>query len=178
MTETNPSLPPSSGVGPSLAALRQQKGLSLPDVSARLRFSLRQLAALEAGQFDALPDMTFVRAMIRAYARFLETDPAPLIETLEAERPDAVPRLMVVQPVAVPSQGVAFFREVRAGNRRWMGAALLLLILAVVGAWVWHLDDGAPTEGVAQKTEGAAPQNVEPQPAVPAGPVANRPPEP
>jgi cytoskeleton protein RodZ len=165
MTETSASIPTSAGVGRQLVALRQQKGLSVQDVSTRLRFSARQLTALEEGQYDALPDMTFVRAMIRTYARFLESDPAPLIALLEGERPDAVPRLMVVQPVSVPSQGVAFFREVREGNRRWIIAALLLLLLALMGAWVWHLDD-ASTEAVTSA------------PAVTAAPAPNRPPEP
>ncbi|MHB8355053.1 MAG: helix-turn-helix domain-containing protein, partial [Burkholderiales bacterium] len=118
-------------------------------------FSIQQLTLLEAGQYDALPDMTFVRAMIRAYARFLESDPAPLIALLEVERPDAIPRLMVVQPVSVPGQGVAFFREVRAVNRRWVVAALLLLVLALIGAWVWHLDD-TPTEASAPASSAAA----------------------
>jgi cytoskeleton protein RodZ len=177
MTETSPSNPSSAGVGQQLSALRQKKGLSIHDVSTRLRFSTRQLAALEEGQYDALPDMTFVRAMIRTYARFLESDPAPLIAALEAERPDAVPRLMVVQPVSVPSQGVAFFREVREGNRRWIVAALLLLVLALIGAWVWHIDDVSTGAGGAQQEA--------PQPAVPAGaavpapaPTVNHPPEP
>jgi cytoskeleton protein RodZ len=170
MTETSAFIHSSAGVGRQLAALRQQKGLSVQDVSTRLRFSTRQLTALEEGQYDLLPDMTFVRAMIRTYARFLETDPAPLIAVLEDERPDAVPRLMVVQSVSVPSQGVAFFREVRESNRRWIIAALLLLVLALVGAWVWHLDE-APIEA-------GAPQNVAIQPVAPAVSTANRPPEP
>lgn len=147
MTET--SVPPSSsvGVGQQLAAMRQRKNMSIEDISARLRFSTQQLTLLEEGKYDALPDMTFVRAMIRTYARFLESDPAVLITVLESERPDAIPRLMVVQPVSVPSQGIAFFREVREANRRWVVAALILLVLVLIGAWVWYFDDiqvGAP----------------------------------
>ncbi len=170
MTENSTPSPPSLSVGLQLAALRQKRGLAVQDVSARLRFSTRQLMALEAGEYDVLPDMTFVRAMIRTYGRFLETDPAPLILALEAERPDAVPRLMVVQPVAVPSQGIAFFREVHAGNRRWISAALLLLVMALIGAWVWHLED-SPTDTVVL-------QNSESAPDASRGAAANRPPEP
>ncbi len=168
MTEITPSS--ALSVGMQLAALRQKKGLAVQDVSARLRFSARQLMALEAGEYDVLPDMTFVRAMIRTYGRFLETDPDPLIQALEYERPDAVPRLMVVQPVAVPSQGVAFFREVHAGNRRWIGAAILVLVMALIGAWVWHLED-SPSDTVAL-------QNGESSPDASRGSPANRPPEP
>ena len=167
MTETSTPFSTSVGVGQQLAALRQQKNMSIQDVSTRLRFSTRQLTLLEEGQYDALPDMTFVRAMIRTYARFLEADPAPLIAVLEGERPDAIPRLMVVQPVSVPSQGVAFFREVRAVDRRWVVAALLVLVLLLIGVWLWHLDDTL--------TEVGAPQNAAHQPTDPA---ANRPAQP
>jgi len=141
MTETSAPFSTSMGVGQQLAAMRRQKGMSIQDVSARLRFSTRQLTLLEEGQYDGLPDMTFVRAMIRTYARFLESDPAHLIAALEMERPDAIPRLMVVQPVSVPSQGIAFFREVRAVDRRWIVTALLVLVLVLIGIWAWHFDD-------------------------------------
>ncbi len=153
MTETSAPFSTSVSVGQQLAAMRQQKSMSVQDVSTRLRFSTRQLTLLEEGQYDALPDMTFVRAMIRTYARFLESDPAPLIAVLEAERPDAIPRLMVVQPVSVPSQGVAFFREVRAVDRRWVVAALLVLVLVLIGTWAWHFDD---TSTVASAPAGLA----------------------
>ncbi|MHB8353002.1 MAG: helix-turn-helix domain-containing protein, partial [Burkholderiales bacterium] len=67
MTETSAPLSPLVGVGRQLVDLRQNKGMTIQDISARLRFSIQQLTLLEAGQYDALPDMTFVRAMIRAY---------------------------------------------------------------------------------------------------------------
>ncbi len=170
MTETSAPFSTSVSLGQQLAEMRQQKGISIQEVSTRLRFSTRQLTLLEAGQYDALPDMTFVRAMIRTYARFLEADPAPLIAALEEERPDAIPRLRVVQPVAVPSQGVTFFREVQAVDRRWVAAALLVLVLLLICVWLWHLDDTL--------TEVGAPQNAARQPMSTADPAANRPAQP
>jgi cytoskeleton protein RodZ len=127
------------GAGPMLAGLRRQKGITIETVCARLRFAHRQVEALEAGRYDALPDLAFTRAMIRSYARFLEADDQPLLKALEAERPDAAPpSIRTHRPVVAPSQGITFSRDEQAGNRRLLTLAALLLALTLVAAWAWH----------------------------------------
>ena len=44
-------------VGAQLAALREKRGMSIEDVSARLKVSVQKLKRLEAGEWDALPEM-------------------------------------------------------------------------------------------------------------------------
>ncbi|EQD72949.1 hypothetical protein B1A_05198, partial [mine drainage metagenome] len=75
-----------SSVGQRLIALREQKGLTLQDMVQRLRFSPHQLQLLEAGDYDALPDIMFVRALVRTYARQLGEPPEVLLAQLERER--------------------------------------------------------------------------------------------
>ncbi len=131
-SQTQPSL------GSLLVALRQARGQTLEEVSQRLRFSVRQLQLLEMGQFDALPDMAVVRAMTRAYGRFLEADVSVLIRQLELERPDAQRLAINASTVSVAPQGVGTFTPNLSPTRRWVLAALLILFLAALVALFWH----------------------------------------
>ena len=80
-----------TGVGQELAAVREERGLALSDVAQQLKFSARQLEALEQENLDALPGATFTRGMVRSYARLLKLDPEPLVQRISGrvEIPDA-----------------------------------------------------------------------------------------
>lgn len=69
-------------IGSQLQALRDEKKLGLEEVAERLRLSPDVLSAIEAGDVDSLPSMTFVRGYIRSYARFLQADEAVLLAPL------------------------------------------------------------------------------------------------
>jgi len=60
-----------------LAQMRVERKLSVADVAQRLKYGARQIEALEAEEFDKLPGATFVRGMVRGYAKLLDTDPQP-----------------------------------------------------------------------------------------------------
>ena len=168
-----PAAPAQPCAGTLLAASRQKRGLGLQEVSQRLKFSTKQLTALEAGRYEALPDMTFVRAMVRAYARYLGADVDSIIQALELERPDAVPRLMTAPVLTVPSQGVGFFHEARTTSRRWVIAGLLVLTAALIAAWIWRTGSTPETPAGA-----AAPSPSTTDGASPAEPPKPQPPEP
>src|SRR5258707_10176887 len=76
-----PSVNP--GPGRLLAQLRAERKLSVADVAQRLKYGVRQIEALEAEEFDRLPGATFVRGMVRGYAKLLETDPEPILGSLD-----------------------------------------------------------------------------------------------
>ncbi|MFL6228256.1 MAG: helix-turn-helix domain-containing protein, partial [Pyrinomonadaceae bacterium] len=86
MNEAAVARPPSSedmAPGKLLARLRTERKLSVADVAQRLKYAVRQIEALEAEEFSRLPGTTFVRGMIRGYAKLLEIDPEPLLRSLE-----------------------------------------------------------------------------------------------
>jgi cytoskeleton protein RodZ len=83
---------PDTGIGAELLRAREARGLALSDVAQQLKFSARQLEALEQDRFDALPGGTFARGMVRSYARLLKLDPEPLLERI-AGRLDAPPEV-------------------------------------------------------------------------------------
>jgi cytoskeleton protein RodZ len=73
--------------GARLAAARIAHGLSIEGVAHQLKFSPRQIEALEGDRYDALPGVAVVRGMVRGYARLVQLDAEPLLEALR----DAMP---------------------------------------------------------------------------------------
>ncbi len=73
---------PSVGSSSELAGMREQRGWSQADVAQRLKLRVRQLDALERGDWEALPGRAFVRGTLRAYARLLEVDIEPLLKVV------------------------------------------------------------------------------------------------
>lgn len=122
-----------AGLGLSLQALRKARRLSLSDVSARLKFSTRQLDALENERWDELPKGLPLRGLVKNYARFLEADPAPLIHMLEAQagdsaaHPSAAPPRSARREVDMPLDA-----EPRQGSWGWL---LVILIVLLVGGF-------------------------------------------
>src|SRR5581483_4231161 len=58
-------------IGASLAAARETRGYSLADAERLTNVRGKYLAALECGDFDALPGRTYARAFLRTYATAL-----------------------------------------------------------------------------------------------------------
>jgi len=58
--------------GQQLASARKEKGLSQEEVAAELRLSVTYVKAIEADDYERLPEATFVRGYVRNYARLLE----------------------------------------------------------------------------------------------------------
>jgi cytoskeletal protein RodZ len=67
-------------IGHILREARENKGLTLEEAQANTRINVRYLAALESGQYSALPTPVHVRGFLRNYARYLGLDPQPLLE--------------------------------------------------------------------------------------------------
>ncbi|WP_341648617.1 helix-turn-helix transcriptional regulator [Thauera humireducens] len=95
--------------GAALRAAREARGESVAEVAFALKLNPRQIAALEADDFAALPGTAFVRGFLRNYARYVGLDPAPC--SLESSawagramsicRRSAMP-MASCRPVAVP----------------------------------------------------------------------------
>lgn len=58
---------------------RQKKGISLQTISASTKLSLRQLEAIESGEFSRLPGGIYNTSYIRQYARAIEFDETDLL---------------------------------------------------------------------------------------------------
>lgn len=87
-----------TGIGETLRAAREQRGLSLSDVAEDTAISKRKLQALEDERFEALEGDVYVKSSLRLYSRFLQIDPEPLVEAYRREFGDVAAQAPV-EPV-------------------------------------------------------------------------------
>src|SRR5690606_19887351 len=108
------------------------KGLTPGEVSARLKFSHRQLEALETEQWHHLPGGMSLRGFVRNYGRFLETDVDALLTMLDNQ----VATAPVAKPAALngaQSLGPADLVQGEATGRSWGWFIIILILLLVAG---------------------------------------------
>src|ERR1700712_5623117 len=60
--------------GEKLRDAREAQGLSLAEIAARTRVPVRQLEAIEQGNYAALPSITYSVGFAKAYARAVGAD--------------------------------------------------------------------------------------------------------
>ena len=180
-----------SSPGAQLAALRQERGWTVEQVASQLNLAPRQVLAIESDDYASLPGMPIVRGFVRAYAKLLKVDAAPLLAMLGGET-------VLMQEPLVPRKTLSTpFSEARLPSMsdrpglssKWVVGGLLLVLL-VVGIWsaqqsqvVADLQNAAATQikealghllGSGSKPQGGAPEKATPQPetAAPATPPA------
>jgi cytoskeleton protein RodZ len=115
-----------------LARLRAERKLSIADVAQRLKYGARQIEALEAEEFDKLPGATFVRGMVRGYAKLLDTDPQPMLEELEQRY---VPGEIDLD---LRDKGIPFAQDGKRGTRAYLAFSVLVLIVVAGVLYEWR----------------------------------------
>ena len=119
-------------LGSTLKALREAKRLRLSEVSARLKFSVRQIEALENQEWENLPAGLPLRGMVRNYGRFLEADTDALMVMLESyvpSDPKALGGESLKRPVAINAPDMPLHDE--PSGRPWGWLIIILLFLAI-----------------------------------------------
>jgi cytoskeleton protein RodZ len=130
--------------GALLRREREARGHSVDDVVQVIRFSSRQIEAMERDEYAALPGSTAVRGLVRNYAKFLKIDPAPLLEQLDP----AVPvQAVEVRPPANMGQAEqpGIFERIPP---KLVGVAIVVLLLALGGYWYSGLPDDSPLKNI------------------------------
>jgi cytoskeleton protein RodZ len=171
---------PAGDVGPGtqLSQARALRQLSIAEVAERLKYSAKQIEALEADDYSHLPGTTFVRGMIRGYSKLLGLDPAPVLEALDRRN---IPAQATVD---LRPQRIPFPDGSKRGTRMYVVLSALATAAILAVLYEWSLNDSgsaptqmpppqsavvAPTASVSQpNTETAAPVS----PAIPGTPVA------
>jgi cytoskeleton protein RodZ len=172
----------SPGVGERLRAAREGRGLTIADVAQALKLGLRQVEALESGDWGSLPGTTFIRGFVRNYARLLQVDAAPLMAQLDATVTTAKVSLDVPENAsgAMPATRSAVQRHNRGivilGAVLLVAAGLAYLLLpddltALRDKAQGMIDGAARKEGKATETVAApaATAPAVPEPAFPPG---------
>lgn len=78
MSAINPQPTNPESFGQEMRRLRESAGLTLQDIAAETKISVRILTALEEGKFQYLPEVVFTRNFVGQYARTIGFDPERL----------------------------------------------------------------------------------------------------
>jgi cytoskeleton protein RodZ len=124
-----------SGVGGELASAREARGLTLAEVAQSLKFAPRQLEALEQERFSELPGGTFVRGMVRSYARLLKLDAEALVARLGGGPAEAANTGRLAERYREP---VPFSDSARRSTFVYLGLSIAVLAGAGLFAWEWR----------------------------------------
>lgn len=143
MTEPTPIIltSPDAGnrsAGEILRRAREAQNMTLEALASTIKVTSAKLEALEAGQFDRLPDPNFTRALAMTVCRALKLDPSEVLASLPAAKPAALAEGK--PPLNQP------FKEVRGGSPlfdhswdlasllsfKWLAPGLLLLGALVI----------------------------------------------
>jgi cytoskeleton protein RodZ len=153
--------------GKALAAQREAMGWTVEQVADQLKLAVRQVIALEAGDYASLPSPAVTRGFVRAYAKILKLDAAPLVGMIEMDTPPTPE----THAAAVRRDKPATFSEVRfsPGGKRpslpvgWIAGGVVV-VAAAAAAWHFGLLGGL-TRGEGAATTGAGNTTVLPVPA-------------
>jgi len=144
--------------GRALAAARAARNLSVADVSREIKYGSRQIEAMEADDYAKLPGTTFVRGMMRSYAKLVMIDAQPLLLALEGRG--------IPAPITVDlrtSNQEPFSDGTRKSNRVYAFLSVAVLMAVAVVAYEWHT---SPPSADAAAT--VAPRSAKPEVALPA----------
>lgn len=122
-------------VGAQLLVARKARLLEVMDVAQALKLGVRQVEALESGDWDVLPGQTFIRGFVRNYARLVQIDSAPLMVQLDQilKKPDDMLKLPETKGSSMP-QGGSF-----STPRRDRLVVIFGLLLVVAAALAYFL---------------------------------------
>ncbi|SHG53631.1 helix-turn-helix domain-containing protein [Massilia sp. CF038] len=171
--------------GKTLAAQREAMGWTVEQVADQLKLAVRQVIALEEGDYANLPGPAVVRGFVRAYAKVVKLDAAPLVAQIALDTPAVNDSSASVVRRERPTS----FSQVRFptnGKRASKLPYLLVGAVVVLGAaayGAWHsgliphtLLAGIGAPGTTPASVASAPLPAVATPAAPDGAVAVLPP--
>lgn len=159
-----------SRCGGALRQARETQGLSVQDVASKLRLGPKQIVAIEADQFEKLPEPTIVRGFIRNYAKLLKINAEPLLDAYLVIFPSNTRYEMTVKPTT--NMQVTSGDKPKVSSYIWAGLGALLAL----GIWLFYqsyIQKPSPTT----PSTSAESLTTEPLPE-PALPAAERAPQP
>ncbi len=72
--------------GRYLKSMRTQMGITIEAVADEIKISARQLALIEAEDHEQLPDVVYVKGILKAYARFIGVDEDDIVDRYTINR--------------------------------------------------------------------------------------------
>src|SRR5579863_1468297 len=124
-----------ASLGAELKQAREDRGVTLEELSQSTKIGTRLLRALEQDRYDELPGGIFTKGFIRAYAQAVGVDDEKAI----AEYLAAIePRPAETQNASPVDNRIVEVRETPAGDLPW-GLLAILLVAAAIALTAWGL---------------------------------------
>lgn len=116
--------------GAQLSGRRQELNLSIEQIANQLNLAPRQIQAIESDNYAALPGMATARGFIRAYAKLLNVDAAPLLQAVARETTDAEKAVPLRRDL--PAIHFTENRLSSPGRQRWRARTAFVMVLLVL----------------------------------------------
>jgi cytoskeleton protein RodZ len=125
--------------GRILAGQREAMGWTVEQVADQLKLAVRQVVALEAGDYAALPSPAVTRGFVRAYAKLVRIDPAPLVAQIAIESPGEpeVNTATARRPTPASFSQAKFPSHGKRSSLPLGWIAAVIVVAAAAGA-AWH----------------------------------------
>jgi cytoskeleton protein RodZ len=129
--------------GARLKREREQRKITLDDVSVSTKIATKFIVALEEEHFDQLPGGIFNKGFVRAYARHLGIDENQAIADFVAASAPSLPEIPAEETPVLAAMAVRLPENKKKSRRGdgipWGGVAVVLLIMAFGFAlWGFH----------------------------------------
>lgn len=116
--------------GERLREAREAQGLSLTEIASRTRIPIRQLEAIESGDYASLPSITYAVGFAKAYARAVGLDEAAIGKDVRGQSEFAPQRVEyqpyeMADPARTPSRGLTF-------------GALIVAVILIIGVGLYY----------------------------------------
>jgi len=147
------------------ASRREELGLTLSDVFLRTRVSVKNLTALERGDFASLPNPVYTRDFIRQYAKLLDINPHQALQEYGNYLKNIGNQIIVAEdsePEADTSQNI----PPKNKSSRVLFLSVILMIV-FVGFLVFLLESNTTLQ--TQRASGAKEQQAVKNPSSPRG---------
>ena len=118
-------------LGTNLREARESLGLTIAEVSNRIKFASKQIEALEADAFPSLPEGAFLRGFVRSYARLLALDATPLLAALPSNN-EPVAFQPAVSDNTMILKTFSMTEHSHNKNIYWLVAAVVLVVALVI----------------------------------------------
>jgi len=122
--------------GTRLKEAREARGISLRQIAAATKISIRALEALERGEYKRLPGGIFSRAFVRAYALHVGLDPEQTVNDFLVEYAQHQQDSADTDAPEISADDRAFLERQRKAALA-LRAAIIIFVLAIIGGIVW-----------------------------------------
>ncbi len=124
--------------GEYLRKIRLSQKKELSEVAEALKIAPKQLEALEKDDYASLPEALFIKGYYRAYAKYLNTDAAALIQRFDEiySSDTGLPSNHTLKDSPMQMMG-RLSRNGRRSMGKWVKRAFILILIAAVIWLLW-----------------------------------------